>query len=118
MRVPRALYLLALILLPVPPSAAGAVQSTAWASGKVVDETGQPVPGARVELVPVQGDWFPPDSANPVRYRTTSGPDGRFRIPEVPADSWFSLGISQKGFTVLLESGILTPVNGGQVALG
>jgi len=118
MRVSRVLYLLALILLPVPPSAAGAVQPTAWASGKVVDEAGQPVPGARVELVPVQGDWFPPDSANPVRYRATSGPDGRFRIPEVPADSWFSLGISQKGFTVLLESGILTPVNGGQVALG
>jgi hypothetical protein len=84
----------------------------------VVDETGRPVPGARVELVPVQSDWFTPTPANPVRYRATSGPDGWFRIPEVPADSWFSLGISQKGFTILLESDILTPANGGQIALG
>ena len=116
MRVLRSLYLFALILLP---SAAGAAQPTVWASGKVVDETGRPVPGAGVELVPVQnGDWFPRAPASPARYRATSGPDGRFRIPEVPADSWFSLGISQKGFTVLLEEGILTPANGGQIALG
>ena len=68
--------------------------------------------------MPAEGDGFPPTPANPARYRATSGPDGRFRIPEVPADSWFSLGISQRGFTVLLESNILTPADGGQIALG
>jgi hypothetical protein len=120
MSAPRtsSLCLLLLSLWSPSPSAAGAAQPTVWASGKVVDETGRPVPGAHVELVPVQGDWFTPTPANPVRYRATSGPDGWFRIPEVPADSWFSLGISQKGFTVLLESDILTPANGGQIALG
>ncbi len=126
------LCLLLLSLWSTPPSAAGAVQPTAWASGKVVDETGRPVEGARVELlVPGFGDRAdlfripgflePCNGADPSRAnfgQATSGPDGQFRILDVPADCWLSLGISQRGFTVLAENGILTPPNGGQVALG
>jgi protocatechuate 3,4-dioxygenase beta subunit len=137
MRMPRRLAVdslfkaLALILLSV---AAGAAQPTTSASGKVVDETGRPVQGARVELlVPGFGDRAdlsrvpillgPCNGADPSRanfgpYQATSGPDGQFRILDVPADCWLSLGISQRGFTVLAENGVLTPPNGGQVALG
>jgi protocatechuate 3,4-dioxygenase beta subunit len=103
----------------VSPALAGAAQATASASGKVVDEAGRPVQGARVELItPGTGDGADPSRVIPGPYQANSGPDGRFRILDVPADSWFSLGISQRDFTVLAENGILTPVNGGQVALG
>src|SRR4051794_20098393 len=108
MRAAGFLSLLALILLSV---AAGAAQPTASAGGKVVDEAGRPVQGARVELlVPGFGDRAdlsripmlldPCNRADPSRanfgpYQATSGPDGRFRILDVPADCWLSLGISQ-----------------------
>ena len=115
MRVSRFLYLLALILLP---SAAGAAQPAVWASGKVVDETGRPVPGAHVELVSPKSAWDILGSTDPKRYGAASGADGRFRIPGVPADSWFSLGISQTGFTVLTADGIVTPRDGGGMELG
>jgi protocatechuate 3,4-dioxygenase beta subunit len=116
MRAPGFLPLLALILLS---AAAGAAQPTAWASGKVVDEAGRPVQGASVELIPLgTGDRADPSRAKPRPYQATSGSDGRFRILDVPADSWFSLGVSQRGFSVLAENGILTPAKGGQVALG
>jgi hypothetical protein len=107
---------LALVFLS---TAAGAAQPATSASGKVVDEVGRPVQGARVELIPLgTGDRADPSRAKPRPYQATSGPDGRFRILDVPADSWFSLGISQRGFSVLAENGILTPAKGGQVALG
>jgi hypothetical protein len=90
-RVPGFLSLLALVLLS---AAAGATQPTVSASGKVVDETGRPVQGARVELlVPGFGDRADPSrvspaprqspgqlEAGPTLRRTTehgSGPDPR-----------------------------------------
>jgi hypothetical protein len=115
------------------PARAG-VGPAAWAGGKVVDEAGRPVEGARVELLPlrtwararekgrpnvlqliVQSD---PAQAKDGLHQALSGPDGSFRISGLPADSWFSLRITQRGFTVLVERGIAIPPSGGQVALG
>jgi protocatechuate 3,4-dioxygenase beta subunit len=107
---------LVLILLS---AAAGAGQPTTSASGQVVDETGRPVQGAYATLVSVRGGLWPnPFLWRPATYQAVSGPDGWFRILDVPADSWFLLKIAQKGFTVLVESGIVTPPDGGRVALG
>ncbi len=104
--------------------------ATASVSGKVVDETGKPVQGARVELLRA---WAPrqnrgtdmvvtvvsdPSQPPAVRYQAISGPDGTFRVSGLPADSWFSLGIAQRGFTVVAQRGIAIPPLGGKVALG
>ena len=81
----------------------------------MVDEKGRPVQDAHVELAPLKSGPAPADFK---RYGAASSPDGRFRILDVPADSWFSLGISQTGFTVLTVEGIVTPRDGGRMALG
>ena len=97
MRAPGSLSLLALIFLS---AAAGAAQLTASASGRVVDEAGRPVQGARVELlIPGFGDradlsripvlldscnGADPSRANFGPFQATSGPDGRFRILDRP----------------------------------
>jgi hypothetical protein len=112
-------------------SPAGAGNPTASVSGKVVDENGSPVQGTRIELL---RSWAPTQNRGPnsmvvtvvsdpsqpdiVRYRALSGPDGMFRVSGLPADSWFSLGIALRGFTVLVQRGIVIPPRGGKVALG
>lgn len=47
-------------------------------AGRVVDDTGRPVPGARVELTPEY-------RFDPRRYRDVAGEDGRFRLSPVVA---------------------------------
>jgi hypothetical protein len=96
---------------------AGAENPTASAEGKVVDEAGLPFQGARIELhlIVLEPD---PSHADSGLYQTTSGPDGLFRISGLPADSWFTLRIARRGFTVLVQPGIASSPEGGKVVLG
>jgi hypothetical protein len=90
----------------------GAENPTASAEGKVVDEAGLPFQGARIELHP------DPSHADSGLYQATSGPDGLFRISGLPADSWFTLRIARRGFTVLVQGGIASSPEGGKAVLG
>ncbi len=99
------------------PALAGAENPTASAEGKVVDEAGRPFQGARIELhlIELEPDLSHADSG---LYQATSGPDGLFRISGLPADSWFTLRIARRGFTVLVQRGIASSPEGGKVVLG
>ena len=99
------------------PALAGAENPTASAEGKVVDEAGRPFQGARIELHLIEPE---PDlsHADSGLYQATSGPDGLFRISGLPADSWFTLRIARRAFTVLVQRGIASSPEGGKVVLG
>jgi large repetitive protein len=82
-------------------------------AGRVVDDTGRPVPGARVELTPV----------NPFEvrlYRDVTGEDGRFRLSPVLAGK-YRLKAGAEGFTDTEQPGTLAvagePVSNLEVAL-
>src|SRR5436305_209800 len=97
---------------------AGAENPTASAEGKVVDEDGLPFQGARIELhlIVLEPPGLSPTDSG--LYQATSGPDGLFRISGLPADSWFTLRIARRGFTVLVQRGIASSPEGGKVVLG
>jgi protocatechuate 3,4-dioxygenase beta subunit len=80
----------------------------ATAFGTVVDEAGQPVAGARVELV---GKESPPHS-----YRSISGADGSFRISDLPA-TVLELRVAHRGFPLLTRAGIASS-RGARIDLG
>lgn len=73
------------------------LRSGATASGTVVDETGHPVAGARVELFE--------NEVYPHPYRSISRPDGSFRISDLPA-AVFELQVVYRGVPLLSQSGI------------
>jgi protocatechuate 3,4-dioxygenase beta subunit len=60
-------------------------------AGRVIDETGKPVPGARVELAPE-------NRFEPRQYRDVAGEDGRFRLTPVLAGK-YRLKAGADGFT-------------------
>lgn len=72
--------------------------------GRVRDAEGRPVAGAEV--------WLPPEGSNPTWWSldfdaeepaVLTGPDGRFEIPELPAQGWNSLVVCRKGFASARE---------------
>jgi protocatechuate 3,4-dioxygenase beta subunit len=85
------------------------LQEGATASGRVIGEAGQPVPGARVSL----SRGFNTDPP----YRSTSGPDGRFEVPGLPAGR-FELRVTHRDFPSLLQSGIVIQRGQRRVELG
>jgi protocatechuate 3,4-dioxygenase beta subunit len=124
---------LAIVLLLAPVPSAAAQAPTAWAGGTVVDESGRPVAGARVELLHADDIFLQyrrggpetrmellsaGDAESGPRFHAISGADGRFRLAGLPADAWFVLRVLDNGFTVLVQRGIASPVAGGQIALG
>ena len=74
----------------------------ATAAGRVVDENGHPVQGARVELG---------------RYRSTSGADGRFEIPDLP-DERFDLRVSHRDHPVLRQENVTASQGSRRIELG
>lgn len=132
---PRSLAILVLLALPSPAASAAAQSPTAWAGGTVVDEAGLPFAGARVELLRADSSFMDTGRRNAAsqievlrlgdeeagpepRFHALSGADGRFRIADLPADTWFVLRVLQNGFTVLWQRGVASPAAGGQLALG
>jgi protocatechuate 3,4-dioxygenase beta subunit len=83
----------------------------ATASGWVIDDAGRPVPGARVSL---SRKW---KSTGDPPYGSTSGPDGRFEIPDLPAER-FELSVRHRDFPSLSQSGIVIPPGSRRVDLG
>ena len=82
-------------------------------AGRVVDDTGKPVPGARVEMAPV-------NRFEPRQYRDVAGEDGRFRLSPVAAGT-YHLRAGADGFTDTEHPGTLTvagdPVSNLEVKL-
>jgi len=84
MRVAARLALLAVFvsILSVTGRAAGVL-----VQGLIIDPAGSPIPGATVELV----------ADTRVAAKTVSGPDGRFRLPDVAAGA-YDLRVTLAGF--------------------
>ncbi|HKV07754.1 MAG TPA: carboxypeptidase-like regulatory domain-containing protein [Thermoanaerobaculia bacterium] len=82
-------------------------------AGRVVDDAGKPVPGARVEMAPV-------NRFEPRQYRDVTGEDGRFRLSPVVAGQ-YHLRAGADGFTDTEHPGTLTvaadPVSNLEVTL-
>lgn len=82
-------------------------------AGRVVDETGKPVPGARVELAPE-------NRFEPRLYRDVTGEDGRFRLSPVLAGR-YRLKAGADGFTDTERPGTLAiagePVSNLEITL-
>lgn len=82
-------------------------------AGRVVDDTGRPVPGARVELAPE-------NHFEPRLYRDVTGEDGRFRLSPVVVGR-YRLKAGADGFTDTEHPGTLAvagePVSNLEVAL-
>jgi len=82
-------------------------------TGRVVDDTGKPVPGARVELAPE-------NRFEPRQYRDVTGEDGRFRLAPVLAGK-YRLKAGANGFTDTERPGTLAvagePVSNLEVTL-
>jgi protocatechuate 3,4-dioxygenase beta subunit len=90
-----------------PASANFALRRTATISGRVSDELGQPVSGARVSLLPpagrkalLAGRWT---SAKPA---TASGGSGAFRLRGVPPGAAVSIQAAKPGFVPARRDGI------------
>jgi hypothetical protein len=129
----KSLAVVSLLALLSPVPVAPAQAPAAWASGTVVDESGRPVAGARVELLHADDIFLQYNRRGPEsrmellsagdaepgpRFHAISGTDGRFRLAGLPADAWFVLRVLDNGFTVLVQRSIASPVAGGQIALG
>ncbi|HWN44317.1 MAG TPA: carboxypeptidase regulatory-like domain-containing protein [Thermoanaerobaculia bacterium] len=72
-------------------------------AGRVVDGTGKPVPGAKVELTPEY-------RFDPRQYRDVTGEDGRFRLSTVVAGR-YRLKAGADGFTETQHPGTLAVLN-------
>jgi protocatechuate 3,4-dioxygenase beta subunit len=81
--------------------------------GAVLDSNGLPVEGARIELVPRTGT----PCADEGLYRSTTGQDGRFGLPALPAGR-FDLRIEGDGFAPLERTGVEIPAGAGLRDLG
>ncbi|HEY6320431.1 MAG TPA: carboxypeptidase-like regulatory domain-containing protein [Thermoanaerobaculia bacterium] len=90
-------------LVPGRPRLVLVLRQERGITGRVVDEGGRPIPGARLALSP---SWAPPSMSWPVRQlpflrdglqRTLSGSDGRFALPDVGASA-ADLRIRAPGF--------------------
>ncbi|HEX5715403.1 MAG TPA: carboxypeptidase-like regulatory domain-containing protein [Thermoanaerobaculia bacterium] len=82
-------------------------------AGRVVDGTGKPVPGARVELAPEY-------RFDPRQYRDVTGEDGRFRLSQVVAGKYRLRG-GADGFVDTERPGVLAiadePVSNLEITL-
>jgi protocatechuate 3,4-dioxygenase beta subunit len=92
-----------------PGRAAIALEPAASVAGKVVDERGQPVRGARVRLerAPAAGRFRRgPGFFAPVP-QTVTGPDGSFRLDRLAASSGVTLAASGAGFVPSTRPGLV-----------
>ncbi len=90
--------------------------------GRVVDQSDQPVVGARVELRPVQGgdrrmSIMRLRESGSVKYEGTADATGRFEVRDLPAGTW-ELTARGGGFAPLTVPGLAVPEGGGSTDLG
>jgi hypothetical protein len=90
--------------------------------GRVVDQSDQPVVGARVELRPAQGgdrrmSIMRLRAAATVKYEGTADATGRFEVRDLPAGTW-ELTARGSGFAPLTVPGLAVPEGGGSTDLG
>ncbi|MES1245768.1 MAG: carboxypeptidase-like regulatory domain-containing protein [Acidobacteriota bacterium] len=87
------------------------------ARGRVEDEGGHSLAGARVELARSQADELRPDGSavDEDLYQAETGEDGRFEIPGLP-EGWFDLEASRPGLLPTALQGL--EVSGAQTDLG
>ena len=82
------------------------------ATGLLLDEAGDPVAGAEVELVrsvtAAPGDFEEESVAEDRLFRTATGSGGRFRIDDLPAGG-YELNAHLRGFRPLAEKGLELP---------
>jgi protocatechuate 3,4-dioxygenase beta subunit len=90
-----------------------ALQPGATVFGTVVDKAGRPVGGARVGLFQESSQGI----GEPRPYRSTSGADGRFEIPDLPADR-FTLRVSHRDFPLLTRKEIEVSRESRRIDLG
>ena len=88
------------------------------AVGQVVDEAGQALEGARIEMTFTRSPSGDPiDGELAASFRASTGPDGRFSIPTLPA-GWFSLQIRRDGLVPFDGLGVEIPAGGKPADLG
>jgi hypothetical protein len=112
-----------LATVPLPSQSQAAIRLTLkrgqTASGLVVDPRRRPISGAAVSLIPARGRRILEiglrSGLGP--FRAATGPDGRFRIPDLPA-GFFELRIEGPELTPLPKKTISVPGGGGPADLG
>ena len=91
------------------------------AYGTIVDSSGRPVEGARIELVRSQVGRTTTATGPPLAedglYRSTAGQDGRFDLSCLPPGC-FDLRIEGDGFAPLERPGVEIPAGNGLLDLG
>lgn len=91
------------------------------AYGTIVDSSGRPVEGARIELVRSQVGRTTAATGPPLAedglYRSTAGQDGRFDLSCLPPGC-FDLRIEGDGFAPLERTGVEIPAGAGLLDLG
>lgn len=88
--------------------------------GRVADDRGRPVAGARVELRPgINGRVAAsePEVREKAFQRTRTDGDGKFKLPHLPT-GWFTLRIEAGGFLPLERAGLRIPAGTSRVDLG
>ncbi|MEW6745688.1 MAG: carboxypeptidase-like regulatory domain-containing protein [Planctomycetota bacterium] len=85
-------------------------------TGRIVDEAGAPVPGARTRVDFVNTDTLPLGLSRPsyVDHSTRSGPDGRFELSALSADWTVYIGVQAKGYAAWHDHWGMTPGRGEQ----
>ena len=89
-------------------------------AGQIVDGQGRPAADAEVLLVPADMEDPVADDASAreeLDRRTSTGPEGRFLLAEVPA-GWYELAVRRPGFATSRHGGIEVPEGGGLADLG
>lgn len=86
----------------------------ALAIGRVLDEEGLPVAGARVSLTP-ESEEGAPSADRP--FQAAADPDGRFRLLRVSAGR-FGLRVESPGFAAVSMDDVLIPEQEAEVDLG
>ena len=86
----------------------------ALATGRIVDEEGVPVAGARVSLA-TKGEEGAPAAYKP--FEATADPEGRFRISGLSA-GWFTFRADNPGFVAAVVEHVRIPEQETEVDLG
>ncbi|HEV7504220.1 MAG TPA: carboxypeptidase-like regulatory domain-containing protein [Thermoanaerobaculia bacterium] len=110
------------VTVPLPTQSQAAIRLTLrlgrTASGLIVDPRRRPISGAAVRLIPAEARaFFPKLQPELGPFQAATGPDGRFRIPNLPA-GLFELRIEGSELAPLPNKEISVPGGGGSVDLG
>jgi hypothetical protein len=112
-----------LVTVPLPTQSQAAIHLTLrrgrTASGSVMDPRQRPISGATVRLTAARTGWTPGAGLQPELgpFRTATGPDGRFRIPDLPA-GLFELRIESPELVPLPRKLTSVPAGRGSIDLG